>query len=426
MTTSRVNLKEKIIPAFHKAWRAYDDKQYLHIYEKGGRGSSKSTTICMKLVYNRMRRKSHAVCVRKYAKTLRHSVRNQVIWAIHHMGVQDSFQWSDAPSGDMTITYTPTGAKIFFEGADGDKIKGWKTYDMPTTDIFFEEITDFATDEELSSIKLSILREVLPEGFKYTFFHAHNPPKRKSHWVNKRCESSTLPANAYVNHTDYLCNPYLPPEFHIEADHIKEVNRRRYDWEYLGQPIGSGIVPFDNLKFKTITNEQVESFDNLKAGNDWGYSVDPNAWVLWHYDKTRRLIYAVDEIYGVKLTLDELARKIKVKGYERIRTICDSAEPRSINEMKRNGCNFVPAKKGPGSVEHGVKWLDELEGIIIDPTRTPNIAKDFESADYAVDKDGNTLTKLHDVDDHAIDGTRYALEDEMKGLGKLKAVTGLY
>ena len=413
-----VRLSDKILPEFYKSWKAYDDPKYLNVYEKGGRGSSKSSTITMKMVMNRMKTKSHGLCVRKYKSTLRTSVRNQCIWAIIHLEVEQYWSWSSSPSGDMTLTYVPLNTKIFFEGADGEKIKGWKTPVIPTTDIFFEEIADFKTDEELTSIKLSILREQLPKGFKYTFFHSYNPPKRKQSWVNKLCESIFIPDNMYVHHSDYRTNKYLPKEFFIEAEHVMKTNSRRYDWEYLGKPIGSGIVPFDNLEFRTIEDEEINTFDNFRLANDWGYSIDPNAFVVWHYDKTRRKIYAVDEIYRVKMSNYELSEKIKSKGWGEYDIIADSSEPKSISELKSYGLKFRGAKKGKGSVEHGEKWLDELEAIIIDPKRTPHIAFEFENIDYDTDKDGNILTRLIDKDNHTIDATRYAFEEDMSNVQK--------
>lgn len=420
MKEKTIKLSEKVVSSFHQSWKEYDNPKYLNIVEKGGRGSSKSTTITIKLVKNRMKYKSHALVCRKVGRTLRQSVRNQILWAIHHLEVQDAWKWSDSLTGDMTLEYKPTGAKIFFEGADGDKIKGWKTFDMPTTDIFFEEITDFKIEDELSSIKLSILRTQLPEGYKYTFFHAYNPPKRRSSWVNKKYETQFIPDNTYVHHSDYRDNPFLPNEFHIEAEICRTTNERRYRWEYLGEPIGNGIVPFENLVFREITDEEFKTFDNLRTGNDWGYAVDPNAFVVWHYDKTRRKIYAMHEIVKVKLSNDELANGVKAIGMQRERTKADSAEPKSIAKLKELGCNFVAAKKGKGSVESGEKWLDELDEIVIDPKRTPIIAKEFESIDYEVDRDGNTIARLVDKDNHTIDATRYAFEDdivEKKGVG---------
>lgn len=95
-------------------------------------------------------------------------------------------------------------------------------------------------------------------------------------------------------------------------------------------------------------------------------------------------------------------------------TICDSAEPKSVDELKSYDITAKGAKKGPGSVEYGEKWLDDLEEIVIDVKRTPNVAREFENIDYQVDKDGNPKAKLEDKDNHTIDATRYALEDDMK------------
>ena len=205
---------------------------------------------------------------------------------------------------------------------------------------------------------------------------------------------------------------------------MKEKNPLKYRWIFLGEPIGSGVVPFSNLVFRKITDEEVASFDNIRQGNDWGYATDPLAFVRLHYDKTRRKIYFIDEIYGVKLFNRELAERLKKKGYDKTLTTADSAEPKSISEMKcEYDCNFKGAKKGPGSVEYGENWLDDLEEIVIDVNRTPNVAREFESIDYQTDRDGNAKAKLEDKDNHTIDATRYALENDMrnsKGLSVLK------
>ncbi len=407
-------MKIKVLDAFHDAWRAIKDERYLHIVLDGGRGSSKSTTISIAIVKRRMETLTNAVCVRKVGKTLRTSCRTQIIWAIYHLGVQDYWSWSQSETGVTTITYKPTDTKIYFEGADGDKIKGWKTVPFPTTDIWFEELAEFKNEDHVTSIELSILRVILPDGFQYKFFKSYNPPKRRGSWVNKKYNTQFLPDNVYHHKSDYRTNPFLPQEFTDEAEHVKETNYTRYEWEYLGKPIGSGIVPFDNLVFREITDAEVESFDNIRQGNDWGYAVDPNAFVRWHYDKTRRIIYAIAEIYSVKISNSKLSEQIKVKGFHNTMTAADSAEPKSIDDLKSHGCKFKGAKKGSGSVEHGEKWLDELEAIVIDVKRTPNVAKEFENIDYEVDKDGNPKARLVDKDNHSIDATRYAFEDDMK------------
>ena len=418
-----IKISEKILPSFYDLWKACNNNNILNIVAKGGRNSSKSTTISIRLIYNRMKYRSHALIIRKIDKTIRRSCREQLIWAIFHLGVESSWKWSSTPTGDMTLIYIPTGASIFFEGANNpEKIKSYKTSEMPVTDIWFEELADFKIEEEITIITNSILRAELPKGLYYKFFFSYNPPKRKQSWVNKKYETVTLPKHTFVHHSDYLSNPYVAKFFIEEAEHVKATNERRYKWEYLGLPIGSGVVPFDNLIFRIIPDDEFDTFDNIRQGNDWGYSVDANAFVQWHYDKTRKVIYAMREIHEVKLSNEDLAKKIKSINADKIKTIADSAEPKSVAQLKTLGCNFVSAKKGQGSVEYGEKWLDELESIIIDPQRTPNIAREFESIDYQTDKDGNPKAKLEDKDNHTIDATRYALENDMKfgGISILK------
>ncbi len=412
-----IKLSEKIIESFYPLWKAFKNKQFIHYYASGGRAGSKSTTFCIRMIMNRMATNTHGLCVRRYATNLRKSIRNQCIWAIMHLGVQSYWKWTTTPTGDMTLKYKPTGACIFFEGADGEKVKGWKTPDMPTTDIFFDEITNYKTDEELTSLVLSILREELPSKYKYNFFYAFNPAKHRSHWANKKVFTQFKPDNMYHHHSDYRTNPFLPKEFIIEAEHVKATDDRRYRWEFLGEPIGSGLVPFDNVVFREITNEEIASFDNIKTGNDWGYSVDPNAFIALHYDKKHKRIYAIHEIYKVKLSIEQLAKEIKRLGYDNQVTTCDSSEPRSIAELRTHGVLCKGAKKGKGSVEHGEKWLGELEEIVIDVNRTPKYAYEFENAEYDTDKDGNIIPRLRDKDNHLIDATRYTLEDDMKGGG---------
>lgn len=409
-----IKISEKLLSHFNEVWKACNDPNVLNIVCKGGRNSSKSTTISIRLIYNRMKYNSHALCIRKVDKTLRKSCREQLIWAINHLGVSQFWEWSKTPTGEMTLTYKPKGTKIFFEGANNpDKIKSYKTSDMQITDLWFEELAEFREEEEITTISNSILRAELPQGLFYKFFFSYNPPKRKQSWVNKKYETALIPSHTIVHHSDYLSNPFVSDFFKLEANHVKDTNPRRYEWEYLGKPIGSGVVPFDNLKFREITVDEISNFDNIRQGCDWGYAVDPIAFVRLHYDKTRRTIYIYDEICQVKMSNREIADILRQRNYHRQLTYADSAEPKSIDELKNFNCNFAGVKKGAGSVEYGEKWLDDLEAIIIDPTRCPNTAREFENIDYQVDRDGNALPKLMDKDNHSIDAVRYALNADM-------------
>src|SRR5699024_3244598 len=115
---------------------------------------------------------------------------------------------------------------------------------------------------------------------------------------------------------------------------------------------GSGVVPFDNLTIRTITDEEVANFDNFRKGVDYGYATDPLAFVNWHYDKKRKIIYAVDELYGVKISNRRLAEWLHKNGYASDRIAAESAEPKSNAELRsEHGIKRIyPVKKGPDSV----------------------------------------------------------------------------
>lgn len=145
-------------------------------------------------------------------------------------------------------------------------------------------------------------------------------------------------------------------------------------------------------------------------------ATDPLAFVRWHYDKKHNAIYAIDEFYGQKISNRKFAQWLKVRAYDNDRIFADSAEPKSIAELRGElGIKrILGVKKGPDSVEYGERWLDDLDAIYIDPKRTPKIAWEFENIDYQTDRDGNPKPRLEDKDNHALDATRYAFGEDMK------------
>ncbi|WP_353419236.1 PBSX family phage terminase large subunit [Staphylococcus delphini] len=415
-----INLSELIPKHFHDLWRATKDPSKLNIVAKGGRGSGKSSDISIIITQIIMRYPVNAVVVRKTDNTLATSVFEQIKWAIEQQGVSHLFKVKVSP---MELTYLPRGNRIIFRGAQNpERLKSLKDSRFPFSIMWIEELAEFKTEDEVTTITNSLLRGELDNGFFYKFFYSYNPPKRKQSWVNKKYEHSFQPENTFVHHSTYLDNPYISKQFIQEADASKKRNELRYRWEYMGEAIGSGVVPFNNLQIETIPDELFDTFDNIRNAVDFGYATDPLAFVRWHYDKKKRTIYAMDEHYGVQISNRQFAKWLWNKSYQSDEIFADSAEPKSIDELrKEHGVRRIKAvKKGPDSVEYGEQWLDDLEAIVIDPKRTPNIAKEFENIDYQTDKDGNVKPKLEDKDNHTIDATRYALErdmDKKKGTG---------
>lgn len=425
MSDKQIKLSELFTPHFQAVWKVVKSGKFLKHVFKGGRSSAKSTHIAMFIIILMMAMPITFLCVRKVGNTLAESCFEQLKEAIELLGVSEYWHVNISP---LRLTYKPRGNRIIFRGADDpNKIKSIKISKFPLVGLWVEEMAEFKTEDEIGVIEKSVLRAELPPGLRYIFFYSYNPPKRKRNWVNKKYETKVaLPKNVFVHHSTYLDNPHISQAFVEEANEIKQTKPLRYRWEYLGEAIGAGIVPFTNLTFRAISDSEVATFDNIRQGLDWGYGADPLAFVRMHYDKTRRKLYIFDEFYKVKTSNREIAEWLKKKGYHTDQTIADSAEPKSIDELRNeHGVKVKGAKKGPGSVEHGEKWLDDLEEIIIDPIRCPNTAKEYEDIDYQTDKDGNIKNKLEDMANHTIDSTRYGCEEDMKHKGKMKAVKSI-
>ena len=409
-----IKMSELLAAKFYDVWRASKSKDILNVVCSGGRGSGKSSNVAHIITQLLMRYPVNAVGIRKIDNTLEQSIYEQMKWAIEEQKVTHLFKFNKSP---LRITYLPRGNYMVFRGAQyPERIKSLKDSRFPFAVAWVEELAEFRTEEEVTTITNSLLRGELDEGLQYKFFFTYNPPKRKQSWVNKKYGTQFVSGNTFVHHSTYLDNPFISKEFIKEAEETKKKNEIKYRWEYMGEAIGSGITPFNNLEFREITDEEAANFDNIRNGLDFGYATDPLAFVRWHYDKKHNGIYAIDEYYGQKISNRKAANWIKSRGYQSDRIGADSAEPKSIAELHGdfNLPNVYGVKKGPDSVEFGERWLDDLDFICIDPKRTPNIAREFENIDYQVDRDGNPKPRLEDKDNHTIDATRYAFADDMR------------
>ena len=418
-----IKMSELLAAKFYDVWRAAKQKNILNVVCSGGRGSGKSSNVAHIITQLLMRYPVNAVGIRKIDNTLEQSIYEQMKWAIEEQKVTHLFKFNKSP---LRITYIPRGNYMVFRGAQyPERIKSLKDSRFPFAVAWVEELAEFRTEEEVTTITNSLLRGELDEGLQYKFFFTYNPPKRKQSWVNKKYGTQFVSGNTFVHHSTYLDNPFIAKEFIKEAEETKKKNEMKYRWEYMGEAIGSGITPFNNLEFREITDEEAANFDNIRNGLDFGYATDPLAFVRWHYDKKHNGIYAIDEFYGQKISNRQAANWIKSRGYQSDRIGADSAEPKSIAELHGdfNIPNVYGVKKGPDSVEFGERWLDDLDFICIDPKRTPNIAREFESIDYQVDRDGNPKPRLEDKDNHAIDATRYAFADDMRANSNTRAKT---
>ena len=384
----------------------------------GGRGSLKSSFISIEVILLLIQNPlMHAIIYRRVGNTLRESVYEQIIWAIDMLGLREQFQYRVSP---LEIRYKKTGQRIIFRGADDPmKSKSIKISFGYFGILWFEELAEFAGMDDIRTIKASIIRG----GDRSYTFYSYNPPQTARNWVNK--EALIPKTTRLVHHSTYLGAPpeWLGKEFIAEAEALRKANERAYRHMYLGEVTGTGGQVFTNLVIRAIPDDELDRYGRRYNGLDFGFAVDPDAYVCWAYDSRLRKILAVDEFYGSGNSMSRLSGEVgKRAGRDVIR--CDSADPRMISELCSSGVLAIGVRKGAGSVVHGMRWLQSLAEIVIDPKRTPNIAKEFSAYEYETDKNGDFLPSYPDRDNHTIDATRYSLEEEM-AKGIVKAVRRL-
>lgn len=389
---------------FHWAIRDIRDKKHLEYVFKGGRGSTKSTTIGMTIVeLMKNNHDIHAVVCRKVGNTIKDSVYNKIKWAI---GKQEFTEEFDSKLSPMEITLKSTGQKIYFRGADDpEKIKSINPEFGYIGILWFEELDQFAGPEEIRKIEQSAIRG----GDIAWIFKSFNPPKTMNNWANKYVLEPK--ENRIVHSSTYLDVPkgWLGQPFIDEAEHLKEVNPNAYEHEYMGIANGNGGNVFEYLEIRDITDEEISRMDRIFAGVDYGWYPDQFCYLRTYYDSAREKIYLIDELYVNKWSNSKTADWIKKKGYDDYTMICDSAEPKSVNDFRDAGLPARGAIKGPGSIEYGFKFL-QTKTLVIDPKRTPNAYKEITEYEYDRDKEGNVISGYPDGNDHAISALRYAYE----------------
>ena len=374
-----------------------------YVFE-GGRGGLKSSFIAFKIAELIKNNPGlHACITRQVAGTLKDSVYAQMKWAIHTLGLDEEFDFKVSP---LEIVYKKTGQIVYFRGLDDEtKLKSIKPPFGYIGILWKEEKDQMKGEVQERSVNQSVLR-----GGDIAYdFSSYNPPKSKSAWVNK---AKLVPNDKRVIHqSTYLEAPaeWLGQKFLDDAAHLKEVNPEAYDHEYLGVPNGDGGNVFEFLEIRKITDEEIEQMDRIRQGVDFGWYPDQYAFLRTHYDSARERIFLIDELYVNKWKNSKTGQWILDKGYDDFDIICDSAEPKSVGDYRDMGLPARGAKKGPGSVEYGFKWL-QSRTLVIDPQRTPNAYAEIVAYEYERDKDGNVISGYPDENDHAISALRYAYE----------------
>ena len=403
---------------YNKAFRAIISHKKERYTFTGGRASCKSSFISLVIVILIVMFPSYnALILRKTAKTLRRSVFEQIVWAINKLGLTAHFKIPKSQTAVLPISYIRKNGQtqyIIFAGSDDpEKLKSIKVSSGYFAILWVEEKTEF-TPAELQNIKISVLRG----GKTFYIFESYNPPSAARHWCNR--EAATYDPNRMVIHTTYKDIPreWLGDAILHDIEQTKQNNLRAYENIYLGIVTGTGQNVFENVELREITNEEIQTFDYLYSGIDWGYYPDPFAFSTSAFNASKQTLYIFDELYmnkqGNYEAFQKLSEHMETHGMNiaRDRITADSAEPKSIADFRTWGGNVRGAIKGIGSREAGFKWLQGLKKIVIDPARCPHIAGEFTLFEYEIDKRTGEIMSGYPQGqpDHGIDTVRYSLE----------------
>lgn len=374
---------------------------------KGGRGSKKSTTTALWIIYNMMKYPlANTLVIRRVFNTHKDSTYTQLKWASNVLKVSHLWKFSKSP---LEATYIPTGQKILFRGLDDP---------MSITSItvehghlcwcWFEEAFQVMNEDDFNKVDMSIRGE-LPKGYFKQITLSFNPWSEK-HWLKKRF-FDVKDEDVLAITTNYACNEFLGEDDKKLFEKMKINNPRRYNIEGLGNwGIAEGLV-YSNFEELDFNIEDIKKRPNVKSafGLDFGYTNDETAFIASLIDLDNMEIFIFDEHYQKAMSNKMIADMIKYKGYAKERIVGDSSEPKSIDDIKRQGIYRIKgARKGKDSILNGIQYIQDFK-IYVHPKCENTI---IELSNYVWDtKEGNVINKPIDDYNHLMDALRYSLED---------------
>ena len=386
--------------------------------------------------------REQAVAALKHANKIEERLVNTFREAIRFLGVDKFWKLRRQPFEYVLLDDhgAETDVSIKFTGCDNpENLKSFKARRGSFRYVWFEEATNFGSVREINNLIQTFARG---QG-QHTIILTYNPPVQSSNWVNieysvprgviyKRTDHAVYQEYTFkingvghsikqvVHHSTYLDviaqghADWLGSSFIGDAERYRETNNQYYRWAYLGEVVGTNanvftnICTFDRSKLDLPVREVFRGFD-------WGYGgPDPCAYSEWMLDRRNKQIYCLGEFGTPGMSIEDVASEMRSFNPHNFPVFADQAVPLLNRQLQNKGINIENVRKGPDSVRGGIKWLQSLSGIYIDPCLTPNVYREFSQYEYIVDKDDTVTSGLPDNNNHWIDSTRYALSLEIR------------
>ena len=376
---------------------------YEHRYEiyYGGAGSGKSFFVAQKLVFKALSERRKILVLRKVGRTTKNSTFQLILDTLVQFKIKDKCKINKT---DYSIEL-PNGSLFLCSGLDDpEKIKSI----TGLTDAWLEEATEFAQDD-FNQIDLRI-RD--PFAQHQQIILSFNPVS-KANWCYLQFFAENPELDAFrekikIVKSNYLDNPHLPQQYIDSLLLLKNTNPVYYSIYALGDFGSLDKLVYSN--WQTFEFNEKEIKGNLICGLDFGYTNDPTAFVAAIVVPEENRIYVFREWGGTGYLNDAIAAQIKDMGFAKSSIMADSAEQKSIDEIKRQGIQRIqPCAKGQGSILQGIQKLQQYE-LIIHPN-CKEIINELQNYSWQKDKQTNEyINKPIDKFNHYLDALRYSLQ----------------
>ena len=395
----KINIHTNIFNPVYLPYLEDYSTRFLVFY--GGAGSGKSHFIAQRLVYKALKDTRKILVLRKVNRTTKASTFQLLLDTLNQFGI---LNYCVINRTDFSITL-PTGSQFLCMGLDDpEKIKSI----TGLTDAWLEEATEFSLDD-FSQVNLRV-RD--PKAENQEIILSLNPVSKANwcylHFFAENPELEEFRKTVRIVHTTYKDNPHLPEAYVQALLMMKATNEVYYKIYALGE--------FGSLDKLIYNNWQKMDFDpdtikgQLLCGLDFGYTNDPTAFTASILVENERRIYIFKEWGGTGYLNNAIADQIKEMGFAKSIICADSAEQKSIDEIKRLGISRIkPCVKGKGSVLQGIQKLQQYE-LIVHPS-CENVIEELEN--YAWKKDKQTNEYINEPAqgfDHYMDSLRYSLQ----------------
>lgn len=382
---------------------------------KGSRASKKSKTTALwyaSWLNKKGFEKSNLIVFRKTYRTIKDSCFTDLKWALDRLGLIDEWNITLSP---LEMTRKKTGQKILFRGLDDPlKVTSITVETGVLCWAWLEEAYEIMKESDFDVLDESIRGECPAPLFKQWTITFN--PWNERHWLKKRFFDNP-DAETLAITTNYMCNEWLDAADIRVFEDMRKRNPRRYAVAGLG---GWGIVDglvYENWKEQAFDHRseqfKKEHPELLSAfGLDFGYTNDPSTLFCGLLDLKKKQLFVFDEMYEKGMSNKRIAAKITEMGFSKERITADSAEPKSIDELRGMGLHVRGAAKGKDSIQNGIQWIQDLE-IIIHP-RCVNFLTEISNYTWDADKFGTKLNVPIDDFNHLMDAMRYALEQYIK------------